>query len=116
MRDAVLLDQGNEIRWCIAREGGLAEVWVGGNEVVGAGMEVGEIAPAAAGYSNLLADAVRMLEHDYIACAFAGFNGTEKTRRSSTDYYDVFFRHAQENSGLRTQDSEAAQYILTSEF
>src|SRR5258706_7930811 len=86
IRDAVLLDQGNKIRWCVTREGLLEEVWVSGDEIVGAGMEVGEIAPAAPGYSNLLADAVRKLEDDNFATAFAGFNSTEKTGRSASNY------------------------------
>jgi hypothetical protein len=65
-------------------------VWIGGNEVVGAGVKVGEVATAATGDRDLFADSISMLKDDYFASAFAGFNSTEETRRSSADYYDVF--------------------------
>ena len=56
-----LLDERNEVGGCVARQRGLAEVGIRGYEVVGVRVEIGEVAAAAAGNRNLLADSVRML-------------------------------------------------------
>jgi hypothetical protein len=64
-------------------------VWITGNEVVGTGIEVSEVAASATGNGNLLADAVCMLKYNNIAAAFACFNCAKETRRTAADYDDI---------------------------
>src|SRR6185312_6192064 len=85
IRNAVSLDKLNEISGRVTREGRLTEVWVGGDEVVGGGVEISEVAAAAPGVSDLLSDAICMLEHDHSAATLAGFDGAEETGRSAAD-------------------------------
>ena len=74
----MLLDECQEIMRSKASQGGFGEVRIGGKEIFGCGVNVGEIAAAAAGDENLFADAVGMFDHSDAAAAFAGFDGTEK--------------------------------------
>ena len=53
--DAVLFDEGDDVGWGVAGEGGLGEVGVFGEEVFGAGVEVGEVAAASAGDEDFFA-------------------------------------------------------------
>lgn len=78
VRDAMFFDQCQEIMRSKASQGGLGEVRIGGKEIFGCGVNVGEIAAATARDQNLFADAVGMFDHGYAAAAFAGFDGTEK--------------------------------------
>ncbi len=68
VRDAVLLDQGDDVGGREAGEGGFGEVRVRGEEVFGAGVDVGEVAAAAAGDEDLLADAVGVIEDEDAPC------------------------------------------------
>ena len=79
----------------VTGESRLAEVWVARNEVVGSGVEVGEVAAAAAGDSDLFSDAFSVFQYDDTATAFAGFNSTEEAGGTAANYYDVFLDHAQ---------------------
>ena len=58
----------------VAGQGRLAEVWIGGDEIVSAGIEVSEIASSAAGDGDFLSDAFCVLEHDNTPAALSSFN------------------------------------------
>jgi hypothetical protein len=60
--NAMPFDEGDEISWRVAGERGAGEVRIGGEESVGRAVEIGEVAAAAAGDEDLLADAVGMIE------------------------------------------------------
>lgn len=47
--DAVAFDETDEVGGRVTGESGLGEVGIGGEEVVGAGVQIGEVAPATAG-------------------------------------------------------------------
>ena len=87
--DAVLLDKGDEVRRRVTGEGGLGEVRICRQEVFRAGVEVGEIAPAATGDEDLLAGFFRMIQEDHTPAVEAGFNGTQEACSSSSDDDDV---------------------------
>jgi hypothetical protein len=63
--DAVALDQVDEVVRCVARQCRLAEMRIGGQVVRGRRAGVGEIAAAAAGHQDLLADAVGVFDDQH---------------------------------------------------
>jgi hypothetical protein len=54
-------------------------------------VEVGEIAAAAAGDQDFLADSIRAFEHQNTAAPLAGFNGTHQASRAGSENDDVAF-------------------------
>ena len=87
--DAVLLDQGDEVGGRVAGERGLGEVGVGGEEVIGAGVEVGEVAAASAGDEDFFAGAVGVFEDEDAAAAAAGFDGAHEAGGAGSEDVDV---------------------------
>jgi hypothetical protein len=87
--DAVLFYQGDHVRRGEGGEGGLGEVGVFGEEVLGAGVEVGEVGAAAAGDEDLLADAVGVVEEEDAFAAASGFCGAEEACGSGAEDDDV---------------------------
>lgn len=87
--DAVLLDESDEVRGGVAGEGGFGEVRVFGEEVFGAGVEVGEVAPASAGDEDFLAGEVCVVEQGDAAAATSGFDGAHQTGGACSDDEDV---------------------------
>ncbi len=85
VRDAMLLNQCQKIMRSKASQGGFGEVRIGGKKIFGCGVNVSEIAAAAAGDEDFFADAVGMFDHSDAAAAFAGFDGTEKTCGTGTE-------------------------------
>ncbi len=83
--DAVLFDQRDEIGWGVARQGRLGKMRIGGNEILGLAVEVGEIAPPAARNQDFLAQSVGALEHGDTAAALAGFDGAHQAGRAATE-------------------------------
>src|SRR5690606_20533140 len=71
VRDAMALDQLDEVRGGMARQRRLAEMGVGRQVVRWRGAGVGEIAAPAAGHQDLLADLVRVLDHQHPQAALA---------------------------------------------
>ena len=63
--NVVLLHQLDEFAGGITREGGSAEVWVVGEIIFRAGMEIGEIAATTAGDENFFSDSMVVLEHKH---------------------------------------------------
>ena len=73
--DAMLFDEGEEVRGGVAGQGGLGKVGIGGEEILRLAMDVGEIAAASAGDEDFLADAVGVLQDRDAAAALARFDG-----------------------------------------
>ena len=70
-------------------------MWIGGDEIVRAGVDVGEIASSPAGDGNFLADAFRVLEHHHSPAALSSFNRAKETCCSAADHYDICLIHCQ---------------------
>ena len=87
--DAVLFDERDEVGGGVAGEGGLGEVRVGGEEVFGAGADVGEVAAAAAGDEDLVAGLVGVVEEEDAAAAAAGFEGGHQAGGAGAEDDDV---------------------------
>ena len=100
--NTVLLDERDEVVGRVTGQRRFAKVGIGGNEVVGTGVEIGEVAAAAAGNGNLLSDAIRMLKHDDLAASFSRFDGAEKTGCPAANHNDVCLSH-----GPRLPQAEA---------
>jgi hypothetical protein len=79
----------DEVGGRVAGQGRLGKVGIGGEEVVGAGVQVGEVAAAAAGDKDLLAGLVTALEYRNAAAAAAGFNGGHEARGASAEDENV---------------------------
>jgi hypothetical protein len=95
-RDAVSLDQREEILRRAARESGLQEVRAAAGDVVrGRGAEVGEIAASAAGDENLVSEPRLVFEHENPPSAQAGHPGTEKPCGTPAHNDDLVVQPAQ---------------------
>ena len=73
------------------RQRGFGEVGVGRKEVLRLAMKVCEIAAAAAGDEDFLADAVRAFEDSDAAASFSGFDGAQQSRRTATKNKHIEF-------------------------
>ncbi len=91
VRDAVFFDECYEIGRSIAGERRFGEVWIGRKEILRAGVQVGEVAAAAAGDQDFLADSIRSFEHQNTPAALAGLNGTHQAGRAGSENDDVVF-------------------------
>ena len=85
----MLFDEAHEVGRSIAGERRLGEVPIGRKKVLWAGMQVSEIAAAAAGDQNFLADAIRAFEHQDTPAPLAGFNGAHQASRARSENDDV---------------------------
>ncbi len=91
IRDAMLFDEGDEIGRGVAGERGFREVRVGAEEILRPAMSVGEVATAAAGNENFLADTVGTFEDGHAAPALAGFERAEKSRGAGAEDESIKF-------------------------
>jgi len=66
-------------------------VWIGGKEILRDSVQVGEIAAAAAGDQDFLADSICAFEHQNTPVALASFNGTHQAGRAGSENDDVVF-------------------------
>ena len=87
--NAVLVDEGDEVGGGVAAEGGLGEVGVVGEEVLGAGVEVGEVAAAAAGDEDFLAGFVGVVDEEDAGVAATGLDGAQEAGGSGSEDDDV---------------------------
>jgi hypothetical protein len=87
----MFFDEAHEVRRSVAGQRRFGEVWIGGKEILRAGVQVGEVAAAAAGDQDFLADSIRAFEHQNIAASLAGFNGTHQAGRAGPENDDVVF-------------------------
>ncbi len=88
--DAVMLDEGEEVLRGVAGEGGAGEVRIGGEEVFGLGVEVGEVGAAAAGDEDFAAGSVGVVKDEDLAAAAGGNGGAEEAGGSGAEDDDVW--------------------------
>ena len=89
--DAVFFDESYEVGRSVAGERRFGEVWIGRKEILRAGVQVGEVAAAAAGDEDFLADSIRAFEHQNTPATLAGLNGTHQAGRTGSENDDVVF-------------------------
>ena len=87
----MFFDEANEVGRSIAGERRLGEVGVGRKKIFRAGVQVGEIAAAAAGDQDFLADSIGAFEHQDAPSALAGFDGTHQAGSACSENDDVVF-------------------------
>ena len=81
----MLFDQRDEIGGSVAGQRRLGEMGIGGEEIFGLAVEVGEVAASAAGDEDFLAEAVGVFEDGDAASALAGFDGAHEAGGSATE-------------------------------
>ena len=64
-------------------------MWIGGNEVFRAAMNVGEVAAAAAGDQNLFSDSVRVVQQGNPLAVFSGLDGAHQASRTCAENDDI---------------------------
>jgi len=79
----------DEVFGRVSRKRGLVKVCVGRDEVVGSGVEIREIAPASAGYSDFPADGFVAFEDQNRATTLAGFDRAHQPGRTRPDNNNV---------------------------
>ncbi len=89
--DAMFFDEAHEVGGSVAGERRFGEMRIGGKEILRAAVQVGEIAAAAAGDQDFLADSIGAFEHQNTPAALAGFNGTHQAGRAGSENDDVVF-------------------------
>jgi len=87
----VLFNQGDEICRCVARQQGLGEVRIAGQEVLRPAFKVREIATAAARDQYFLSNPVRALKNCNPSPPLAGFNRTHQPGSASSHDENVAF-------------------------
>ena len=87
--DAVLFDEGDEVRRRVAGERGFGEVGIGGEKILRRAVKIGEIGAATAGDEDFAAEASGTLEEGDAAAAFGGFGGAQQTGGASAENEDV---------------------------
>jgi hypothetical protein len=90
----VLLDHGDDVYRCEASQRGFCEVRIFGEKIFRAAVDVGEVAPAASGDQDLLADAFRVVEQHYAASSPAGFDRAHHACCAPAENYDINFLHS----------------------
>ena len=85
----MLLHQLDEFAGGITREGGSAEVWVVGEIIFRAGMEIGKIAATAAGDEDFLSDSMVVLEYKHGAIPQTGRPRAHQARATGANNDDV---------------------------
>ena len=89
--NAMFFDERDEICGRVARQRGFGKVFVRGNKIFRLAKNVAEIAAAAAGDQDFLADALGMLEDSDAPPAFAGFDRAEESRGAGAKNESVKF-------------------------
>ena len=82
----------DEVFWRVSRKRGLVKVCVGRDEVVGSGVEIREIAPASAGYSDFPADGFVAFEDQNRAATLTRFERAHQPGRAGP-YNDNVVAH-----------------------
>ena len=77
--DAVLADEGDEVFGRVAGESGFGEVGIGGEEVFGADVEIGEVAAASAGDEDLAAGLAGVFDEGDAMAVAGDLGGAEET-------------------------------------
>jgi hypothetical protein len=99
----VLLDHGDDVCWCETGKRGFCEVRVFGEKIFRAAVDVGEVASAAPGDQDLLADTFCVVEQHHAPTASACFNCAHHASGARAQDYDINFLHS--SSPLQLLDS-----------
>ena len=83
--DIVPREPGDEILRGEARQSRLGEMRIGGNEISGGGVDIGEVTSSAARYPDLLGGAGGMINDQNPQTCFAGACAIEQARRTGPD-------------------------------
>jgi hypothetical protein len=83
IRNAMLFDERDEIGRSVTSESGFCKVFVRAEKILGAAMEIREIAAATARDQDFLADAIGPFEDRDAASTFAGLGRAEESRGTS---------------------------------
>jgi hypothetical protein len=87
--NAVLLNETDEIRGRVAREGRFCEMGIGGEKIAGLRVQIRKVAAAPAGDEDLFAGTLSVLEQRDTAAAAAGFNGGHEARSARAEDEDI---------------------------
>jgi hypothetical protein len=90
----VLLDHGDDVCGCEAGERGFCEVRIFGEKIFRAAVDVGEVAPAASGDQDLLADAFRVVQQNYAPSAPSCLDRAHHAGSARAENYDINFLHS----------------------
>ena len=86
VRNAVPFDKRQKVRRCEAGERRFAEMRAAvADEIVGADIEIGEVAPSTAGDEDLVSQARRVFQHHNRTPAPSRRDGAHQTRRATAD-------------------------------
>ncbi len=83
------LEQGYDVGRAVAAQGRDGEAGILGNEAVGRGMQIREIAAAAAGYADLLTRRGRVVEHQHAPAAPRRLDRAHHAGRPGPDHHHV---------------------------
>ena len=92
--DVVAIDQLDEVRRGVARQRRLGEMRVGRKVAVGRGVDIGKVAPPAAGDQDLAANFIIVIEQQHPPSALAGGGGAEQPGGAGTEDDGVVFTQA----------------------
>ena len=87
--DAVLFDQRNKIVLGVSAQRRMAEPRIVGQKIRRRGVQIGEIAPPAAGDADFFSRMPRLLEQQHRAPALAGDSGAHQARGTGAEDDDV---------------------------
>jgi hypothetical protein len=87
--DVVLFDESDEVGGGVAGESGAAEVGIGGEEILRAGVDVGEVAAASAGDKDFFASLVGVIDEKDAALAATAKDGAEEACSTGTEDDEV---------------------------
>src|SRR4051794_7142840 len=85
----MFFDERDEIGRRVACERGPAEMRIIGEKIFWLAIEIGEVAPPAAGDQYLLADPLRALEHQHATAALARLDGTNEPSGAGAEHNDI---------------------------
>ena len=84
-RDAMTIDQSDEVRRSVAGQRRLGEVGVGAEVAVGRGVAVGEVAPPPARDQDLLSRRIGMVDQQHPPTAFSGLRRAQESGSAGAD-------------------------------
>ena len=90
--DAVFANEPNKIGGRVAGQGGFVEGAIRGNEILGSGMNIGEVAAAAAGDLDFPSDDVVMFENCHPPSALSSLDRAHQTGCAASDDDHVIAR------------------------
>ena len=94
--DAMALHQVDKVLGCVARQRRATEVRVVAQEVGGAGVQVGEIAPASTRNSNFFGQFLTVVDQQYSQAQLAGYSSAEQAGGTRSQHDDIKTFHCRQ--------------------